>query len=150
MGKLDGLDADVSAEVEKEVGKITDITTAKKKAPFCYWEVGGDTYRLRLNTAMVTALENKYNASLLSIVSNDDIPPLSVMLTIIQGALSPWHHGLNYSRVQELYDTWVGEGGNQVELFSKVIMPTLAVSGFFTQTQADSIMTSLENMDALM
>lgn len=148
MGKLEGLD--IESNEEKDIEKVPSIEVVKKRLPFHEWEVGGVAYRLKLNTAMVTALENKYNTSLLNLVSVDGLPPLSVMLTIIQGALSPWRHGMNFNEVQKLYDSWVNEGGNQVELFSKVVMPTLAVSGFFTQTQADAIMESLENMDALM
>ena len=37
-----------------------------------------------------------------------------------------------------------------MELLSKVIMPTLAVSGFFTQDQADSVMKDVEDMDLLL
>ena len=63
----------------------------------------------------------------------DDMPPLSVMLTIIQAAMEPWEHGMDYSDVQKLYDRWTEEGGNQMNCFPGVIIPTMAVSGFFTE-----------------
>ena len=77
----------------------------------------------------------------------DDIPPLSVMLTIIQAAMEPWEHGMSYTKVQNLYDYWADkEGGNQTDLYSKVIIPTLAVSGFFTQEQADVLVEEMQNV----
>lgn len=37
------------------------------------------------------------------------------------------------------------ETRNQVDLFEKVVIPTLVVSGFFPEKQAQSIMEELEN-----
>jgi len=99
---------------------------------------------------MISKLENKYHQNLLNIVSEDGIPPLSVMLTIIQAAISPWEHGMDYKRVETLYDAWVeNDGGSQVKLLSSVIIPTMAVSGFFTPEQAESIMNSMEDAENL-
>ena len=76
----------------------------------------------------------------------EDIPPLSVMLTIIQAAMEPWVHGMTYPKIQNLYDKWTEEGGNQTDLYTKVIVPTLVVSGFFTQEQADVLMEEMKNI----
>ena len=75
----------------------------------------------------------------------EDMPSLSVMLTIIQAAMEPWEHGIDYPDIQKIYDSWTEEGGNQVDLFKKVVIPTLVVSGFFPEKQAQSIMEELEN-----
>ena len=75
---------------------------------------------------------------------------LSIMLTIIQAAIAPWEHGIAYQDVQKLYDRWLEEGGNQMELFTEVLMPTLAVSGFFTEKQAASMMENLKDVDELL
>lgn len=51
------------------------------------------------------------------------------------------------AKVQNLYDYWADkEGGNQTDLYSKVIIPTLAVSGFFTQEQADVLVEEMQNV----
>lgn len=77
----------------------------------------------------------------------DDIPPLSVMLTIIQAAMEPWQHGMSYMKVQNVYDIWADEeGGNQSDLYTKVVLPTLAVSGFFTAEQAETLMQEIGNV----
>lgn len=121
-----------------------------KRKPFHIWTVGGTGYRLKLSTRMIGALERKYRNNVLNLVTADGMPPLSVMLTIIQAAASPWHHGFNYEKAEGLYDSWCAQGGNQMELLSKVIMPTLAVSGFFTEDQAASVMKGVEDMNLLL
>ena len=117
---------------------------AKKRSPFHYWTGGGREYRLKLKATPINKLENKYRQNLMNMI--DEIPPLSVMLTIIQAAMEPWEHGLSYPKVQNLYDSWTEEGGNQMDLFTKVIIPTMAVSGFFTPEQADLIVEEIQNI----
>lgn len=141
LGGLDDVQ-DISGQGENV---ISAEEFKKKRKVFHFWEVNGTDHKLKLQTSMISKLENKYRRNLLNIVSDDGIPPLSVMLTIIQAALAPWEHGTTYQIVEKLYDTWVEkDGGNQTELLTRVIIPTMAVSGFFTPEQAESIMTSLE------
>lgn len=136
---------DVSPEGQKE-----EIALVKKRQPFHYWNVNGKEYKLKLTTAMISMLENKYRTNILNLVSDSGIPPLSVMLTIIQAAMAPWEHGRTYSKVQNMYDAWCEQGGNQMDFFTGILMPTMAVSGFFTEKQAESLMKDLKNMDELL
>ena len=53
---------------------------------------------------------------------------------------------MTYPKIQNLYDKWTEEGGNQTDLYTKVIVPTLVVSGFFTQEQADVLMEEMKNI----
>lgn len=143
-----GLDEEVrdeSAEKEKNVASFEEAK--KKRRPFHYWKVAGEEYRLKLNTATIEKLESKYRTNLMNLASVEGLPALTVMLTIIQGAILPWRHGTKFKDVQRIYDAWVDEGGSQLELYSKVLMPTFAVSGFFTAAQADSMMESLEKLE---
>lgn len=143
---LGGLD---DAQEEENVVSMEEHKV-KRKA-FHEWVVNGVSHKLKLKTSMVEKLENKYRENLLNLISRDGVPPLSVMLTIIQAAIQPWEHNVAYKDVVGLYDAWVdNEDGNQMELLNKVIIPTMAVSGFFTPEQAESIMNSLnEAMDML-
>ena len=86
----------------------------KKRQPFAYWNVGGRSFKMKLKASGIGRLENKYRQNLMNMI--DDIPPLSVMLTIIQEAMSPWEHGIDYQDVQKLYDAWIDEGNSQLEL----------------------------------
>ena len=59
--------------------------------------------------------------------------------------MEPWEHGISYPDVMKLYDAWTEKGGNQTDLFKDIIIPTLVVSGFFPEKQAQSILEELAN-----
>lgn len=139
MENIGGLE-EINETTEEKVVNMEE----KKRPPFHYWTVGGREYRLKLKATTINKLENKYRQNLMNMI--DEIPPLSVMLTIIQAAMEPWEHGLSFLKVQNLYDSWTEEGGNQTDLFTKVIIPTMAVSGFFTPEQADLIVEEIQNI----
>ena len=124
---MGGLDEEVKNQEEKT--KIVDLDEEKKKRkPFHYWTVGGRDYRLKLKASNIEKLENKYKCNVMHLV--DDMPALSVMLTIIQAAMLPWEHGVKYDDILNLFDKYVEEGGSQIDLYKDVVIPTLAVSGF--------------------
>ena len=148
MERLEGLDEEFQKE---ETEKVTSIEEAKKKRPpFHYWEVAGVQHKMKLNTGMITKLENKYRTNIMTLVTANDIPPLGVMLTIAQAAIEPWEHGTTFNKVTNLYDEWLEEGGSQFDFMSKVIMPTMAVSGFFTPAMAESLMKDLDQTDVIL
>ena len=118
--------------------------------PLHYWEVAGVQHKMKLNTGMITKLENKYRTNIMTLVTANDIPPLGVMLTIAQAAIEPWEHGTTFDKVTKLYDKWLEEGGNQFDFMAKVIMPTMAVSGFFTPAMAESLMKDLDQADVIL
>lgn len=143
MNNLGGFDEEIRDEEVTEK-KVVDLTEERKKRkPFHYWTVGGREYRLKLKASTIGKLENKYQKNILNMI--DDMPTLSVMLTIIQAAMEPWEHGIDYVDVQKLYDKWTEEDGNQTDLFSKVIIPIMAVSGFFPEKQAVAILEGMGN-----
>lgn len=145
-----GLDNDIEKEETKKENNITSIDEAKKKRkPFHYWTVGGVDYKMKLNTSMVTKLESKYGTNIMNLIISDNIPSLSVMLTVAQAAIAPWNHGCSIEKAQAIYDQWIEEGGSQTDFMSKVIIPTLAVSGFFTTAQTESLMARMEESDIL-
>lgn len=138
-GSLGGLD---SAEKESpETAKTEE--PKKKRQPFAYWNVKERTYRLKLKAAGIEKLENKYRQNLMNMI--DNIPPLSVMLTIIQAAMEPWEHGVDYNDVKKLYDIWIEEGNSQLELYQKVLIPIMVVSGFLPEKTAAALLEAVEN-----
>ena len=72
------------------------------------------------------------------------MPPLTVMLTIIQAAMENWEAGMNYTKIKKLYDTWTEDGGDQFSFYTKIIIPTLVVSGFFPADQSEEIMEEMK------
>lgn len=141
MENLGGLD-DVAENTEDTVVSLEE--KKEKRKPFHYWNVKGRDYRLKLKASTINKLENKYHQNIMNML--DDIPPLTVMLTIIQAAMEPWEHGMTFPKIQNLYDIWTDEeGGNQSDLYTKVILPTLSVSGFFTTEQEETLMEEIGN-----
>ena len=125
--------------------KVVSLEEQKnKRKPFAYWNVGGRSFKLKLKASGIGRLENKYRQNLMNM--NDDIPPLSVMLTIIQEAMSPWEHGVDYQDVQKLYDAWIEEGNSQFELYQKILIPIMVVSGFLPEKMASAMMEEIENV----
>ena len=145
-----GLDEEMKTE-ETGVAVISLENEKKKRQPFAYWNVGGRAYRLKLNTSTICRLEEKFKCNLMSLLSRyGDLPPLNVMLTIIQGAMLPWEHGIKYERVLQLFDQYQEEGGTQLTFLTDVVMPTYQVSGFFSQDQQESMDRKLEEVKSLM
>lgn len=150
MEKFEGFDAELEQEEAKNETVVSFEDAKKKRRPFHYWIVAGVEHKMKLTTGWIEKLEAKYKTNILNLVMTDGIPPLSVMLEIIQAALIPWEHGMKMKKVHDLYESWLEEDGSQNELLAKVIFPTLVVSGFFTASQAETIMKALEESTDLM
>ena len=150
MSDFNGLDDLVMRDQIKsdEPGTVVSIEEKKRefvRKPFHYWNVGGREIKLKLKADMIEKVEQKFgNRNILTLVFADDVPSLSIMLTIIQAAASPFNHGLSYGDVKRLYDSWSDEGGNQEDLLKNVLLPTLVVSGFFTTEMSEEIMKAME------
>lgn len=135
-----GLDDEKVLNEEKK-----EDSTKTKRAPFAYWEVGGKEYKLKLTTAVICQLEDKFKCNLMNILSNSGgIPPLAAMLTITQGAMKTWEHGIKYIDVQNLFDKYCEEGGTQLSFVADVLMPIYSVSGFFSEDQQTEMDRKLE------
>ena len=148
---MQGLDDELGQEdIRDDSENVVDFTDMKKKRKaFHIWEVGGNEYKLKLTTSNICMLEEKYKRNLLDLVSMGNFPPLNIMLTILQAAMLPWNHKIKYKNVQGIYERYVDEGGSQTDLVSNILMPTLAVSGFFTQDQAESMEEKLQEESLL-
>ena len=147
---LAGLDMELEQEEATEESKVVSYEEAKiKRKPFHFWTVAGVDYKLKLTTSMIVKLENKYGTNVMNLIMTDGTPPLSVMLTVAQAALAPWEHKTDIAKVYALYDKWLEEGGSQTEFLTKVILPTMAVSGFFTGSQRETVEKAVEEAEML-
>ncbi len=110
------------------------VNETKRKA-FALWEVGGSTYRMKLTTAAICDLEDKFKTNIMNLIGDEkSIPPLSTMLYIVHAAMKDYHHGIKLDDVKSFYDTYLTEGGSLVSFFIDVFMPIYQVSGFFTES----------------
>ena len=112
------------------------------------WVVGGTTYKLKLTSDAIVKLEGKYKKNLLTLIMEDSLPPLVVVLSITQAALQKFHHGIDSYKVQELFDQYLEEGGDQTAYLSKIIFPLLHSSGFFTDSQMEILTKEIEDIDS--
>jgi len=143
-----GFDGVLMEEEKTEDSKIVDITTTMpKRRPYSVWTVGGKEYRLRLTGIVIDKLEQKYKANLLNVLAADGLPPLSVMLTVIQASMQQHQHGVKYNDVLGMFDKYVDEGGDQTKLYAEVVMDLLEVSGFFTASEAEVLRATLKDLD---
>ena len=133
----------VMAETQPE----TETVVKPKRAPYAIWDVAGVEYKLRLTAVDISKLEQRYRRNLLLYLTDDGIPPIADMLTTIQAAMRSHHHGMSFLKVQELYDQYVDAGGDQNALMAEVLMPLLAVSGFFTPSQAEMLTREMKDLD---
>lgn len=141
-----GLDDEKVVSEEKK-----EEATKSKRAPFAYWEVGGKAYKLKLTTAVICQLEDKFKCNLMNILSNyGGMPPLAMMLTIAQGAMKTWEHGIKYTDVQNMFDKYCEEGGTQLTFLADVLIPIFTVSGFFSEDQQMEVDRKLEEAKEVM
>lgn len=133
-----GFDEALGMEEEKTVPE------KPKRAPFAIWSIGGEDYRLKLKASTISALEQKYRRNLMVYLFDDGLPKISDMLTVVQAAMSQYHHGIKFQKVQDLYDEYVDAGGDQSKFMLEVLIPLLEVSGFFTSDQTEKLNEEIE------
>ena len=75
-------------------------STRSKRPPFITWDTGKEQYKLKLTAVAISKVEQRFKRNLLSVVTDDGIPPVTTMLTIIQAAMLQFHHNMTFLRVQ--------------------------------------------------
>lgn len=94
--------------------------------------IGNDSYKLRLATKNAVALEKALGHSLLDVLMKIDqnvMPTMGEVLTILHAMLQAYHHGMNMDKVYDLYDAYVEDGHNFMELIP-VIVEVMQNSGY--------------------
>ncbi len=125
------------------MGEVT-----QKKA-FCEWTVDGQTYRLKLKTSDVVALEQRLKKScldLLDVQSGMGVPSLTTMLTIVYYAMKSWQHGIKETDVMTLFDKYIEDGGSQIDFYVNIVLEIYVVSGFLSAKMAQTMSEALKKM----
>lgn len=145
-----GFDAEMAIDEPQAKMPENAVEFKPKRAPFATWTVGGKEYRLRLTAVDISKLEQRYRRNLLLYLTDDGLPAVADMLTVIQAAMRTYQHGMTFLAVQGLYDKYIDEGGDQNNLMAEVLMPLLAVSGFFTPSQEEMLAQEMKDLDTNM
>lgn len=97
-------------------------------------------YKCRLNARACVDLEKKLGTNPLNlfmeIANTSKLPELNTLITILQASLAQYQHGMTIDKTYELYDNFVDEGHNMMDLIP-VIMDVFKVSGFFPEEVED-------------
>lgn len=116
--------------------------------PFQIWEVNGEEYKLKLKTASIVKLEEKYKTSMMNLLAvNENIPPLNIMLTVTHTALKDWNSNIKLENVYDLFDKYCEEGGSQLDFYQNIYMGIFQVSGFFTPSIAQEMETNINQVE---
>lgn len=120
-----------------------------QKRAFCEWTVDGQTYRLKLKTSDVVALEQRLKKScldLLDVQSGMGVPSLTTMLTIVYYAMKSWQHGIKETDVMNLFDKYIEDGGSQIDFYVNIVLEIYVVSGFLSAKMAQTMSEALQKM----
>jgi len=130
---------------ENEIIKQEEVLEKSPKG-FAVWSIDGDNYKLKLSTAGVKELEKMYKTNLINIMGDSEggMPSLTTMLQVTHTAMKNWNHGIKMSRVEELFDIYLENGGSQLDFYTEVYMSIFTASGFFSESLAREMANTLE------
>ena len=93
------------------------------------FEVGNESYKLRLNTRGIVLLEKQLGCNPLSIFGNGDkVPTITVMVAILHASLQQYNHGINMNDAYDIFDKYLDEGHTTID-FIPVILDIYRASG---------------------
>lgn len=117
------------------------------KRPYAEWNVKEETYKLKLTTSDIIKLEEYFKTNLLNILGSEKaMPSLNSMLKVTHQAMSKYHHGLKLQDVYEIFDSYVEQGGSQMDFMTEVFFPIYQTSGFLSEAQAEKVDENLESV----
>lgn len=93
------------------------------------FEVGTETYKLRLNTRNIVLLEKQIGCNPLHIfgANGDSVPTITVMVNVLHAALQQYNHGINLNDAYDIFDNYLQE--HSTVDFLQVILDVYKVSG---------------------
>jgi hypothetical protein len=94
--------------------------------------IGGNAFKLRLNTRNSIALEKAlgYNPlDMLIDASNEKMPKKTDVIIMLQHMLQVFHHGYNMDKTMDLFDLYIDEGHNMFEVIP-VFVEVLTDAGY--------------------
>lgn len=98
---------------------------------------GNNTYKLRLGTRAIVALEKQLGCNPLAIFGDGDtIPPVTTMVYILHAAMQQYNHGITLDKAFEVFDDYLADG-NAMTDFLNVIVELYKVSGLIKQEDTE-------------
>jgi hypothetical protein len=87
------------------------------------FEVGNNTYKLRLSTRNIVMLEKQLGCNPLNIfgANNDSVPTITVMVAILHASLQQYNHGITLNDAYDIFDEYLAEGNSSVDFIPTII-----------------------------
>lgn len=93
------------------------------------FEVGNESYKLRLSTRSIVLLEKQLGCNPLSIFGNGEtVPTITVMVAVLHASLQQYNHGITLNDAYDIFDKYLEEGHSSVD-FLPVILDIYRASG---------------------
>lgn len=93
------------------------------------FEAGNKSYKLRLNTRNMIALEKVLGCNPLAIFGDGEtIPTVTVMVSILHASLQQYQHGITVNDAFDIFDDYLADGHNAID-FVTVILDIYKASG---------------------
>ena len=121
--------------------------TENKPRPYLIWKVGGEEYRLKLTAGVCAKLEEQFDDSITDAVLDTGLPKISVAISLLQGAMQKFNHGIKSQQVADLLDEYFAEGKTQIDLVKEVVYPLMYDAGFFTEAMFRTVKKAAEEID---
>ena len=97
------------------------------------FNAGEKTYKLRLNTRNIVALEKQIGCNPLAIFGNGEtIPSLTTMVTVLWASLQQYNHNVSLNDAYDIFDDYLADGNSMTDFIS-VILEVYKVSGIIKE-----------------
>ena len=96
------------------------------------FEAGNKSYKLRLSTRAIVALEKQLGSNPLAIFGDGDrIPTITEMVNILHASLQQYNHGITLNDAYSVFDDYLADGHTMTE-FIPLILEIYKVSGLIS------------------
>ena len=86
------------------------------------FEAGNNTYKLRLTTKDIVALEKQLGCNPLAIFGNGDtIPTLTTLVQVLHASLQSQQHGITLNDAYGIFDDYLNDGHVMTEFLTVVV-----------------------------
>lgn len=103
------------------------------------FEVGNETYKLRLNTRNIVLLEKQLGCNPLNIFlenGQERIPTVTEMVGVFHASLQQYNHGITLNDAYDIFDNYLADGHSTTD-FIPVIIDIYKASGIVPKDEEE-------------
>lgn len=101
------------------------------------FEAGGKTYKLRLTTGSIVALEKHLGCNPILIFGDGEtIPTITTMVKVLHASLQVYHHNITLEDTYDIFDSWLEENHAMTD-FLTIIIDVYKASGLMRENRKE-------------